>query len=108
MHKPGKRPVSLGALLLFNQLEVLSFEENLLIANSPKRLRVGARYRLKMPVEKGGSVVPCQVSACEIIIRRDDGGNQVPFYKAALELLEECGPDDEVVRVIQACLTGVS
>jgi len=106
MEKQGRPSPFIGALLFFEQLEVLSFEENLLIANSSKRLKVEARYRLKMPLEKGGMMVSCRVSACELIIRRDDQGNQVPLYKTALELLEENGTDDTVVQVIQSCLAG--
>jgi len=103
MHFAGKSASGRGPLLLLSQLEVLSFEENLLLATTTKRLRINGRYRLKVPGAGPGEGIPCLVSACELQIVRSPDGSQVPLYKVAIELLDG-GSEAQVTETIRACL----
>jgi len=92
-----------GYLLLTN-LDIISLEKNTLVVKSARRVRMNGRYRLKIPVERGSGVFLCRVVACELLIERDEAGEQKPLYKASLEVSE---PEDSSACGLQALLAYV-
>lgn len=93
-----------GYLLLAN-LDIISLENNILVVKSARRVRMNGKYRLKLPVDNGSGVFHGRVVTCELLIERDEAGEQRPIYKASLEVSV---PEDSSTSGLQALLARVS